>query len=296
MRRIVRWVGIVCLWLALATVSPVAAGLSISVGGRALAPGEPLRVWVHSDIDLASLTGRFLERPISFHPLSSSSDSTLWAGWTLVDLDAKTGPTVVELRGQSADGKEILGTHAVTVIPRNFPEERLTVEPRYVEPPAVVRKRLDRERAKLRELYLQRDAPVVKGPFKRPVPGEATSIFGMRRVFNNVPRSPHSGLDLRAGSGTPVLASGKARVVLAEDLYYSGNTVILDHGGGLFTLYAHLSKILVVETETVNVGQQVGLSGATGRVTGPHLHWGAKIGDIPFDPTALLDASLFGPP
>ncbi len=128
----------------------------------------------------------------------------------------------------------------------------------------------------------------------RPVPGEPTSVFGTRRVFNGKPRSPHPGLDLRAQTGTGVRSSGAGRVVLAQELYYSGNTVIVDHGGGLFTLYAHLSEIGVGEGDEVQAGDPVGLSGATGRVTGPHLHWGAKIGNRPFDPTALLDAALFG--
>jgi murein DD-endopeptidase MepM/ murein hydrolase activator NlpD len=113
-------------------------------------------------------------------------------------------------------------------------------------------------------------------------------------VYNGEPRSPHPGLDLRAASGTPVESSGAGHVCLAEDLYYSGNTVILDHGGGLFTVYAHLSRLLVSEGDAVEAGHILGLSGATGRVTGPHLHWGAKIGDRPFDPAALLDPRLFG--
>ena len=129
--------------------------------------------------------------------------------------------------------------------------------------------------------------------FVRPVPGQPTSVFGTRRVFNGQARDPHPGLDLRAASGTDVVASGPGRVVLAQDLYYSGNTVIVDHGGGLFTLYAHLSSIGVENGANVEAGQSLGASGATGRVTGPHLHWGAKIGAIPFNPTALLDDRLF---
>jgi murein DD-endopeptidase MepM/ murein hydrolase activator NlpD len=112
-------------------------------------------------------------------------------------------------------------------------------------------------------------------------------------VFNGVPKSPHSGLDLRAATGVPVKAAGAGRVRLSRNLYYSGNTVILDHGAGLFTVYAHLSTIAVREGDEVEAGAQVGKVGATGRVTGPHLHWGAKVGDRPFDPSALLDPALF---
>ena len=127
----------------------------------------------------------------------------------------------------------------------------------------------------------------------RPVPGEPTSTFGKRRFFNDKPRSPHPGLDLRAATGTPVLAAGSGLVAISQDLYYSGNTVIIDHGGGLFTIYAHLSELDVSVGDELEAGVPIGKSGATGRVTGPHLHWGAKIGDRPFDPTALLDPVLF---
>jgi murein DD-endopeptidase MepM/ murein hydrolase activator NlpD len=135
--------------------------------------------------------------------------------------------------------------------------------------------------------------PPPKEPFVRPVPGEPTSRFGTRRLFNGEPRSPHPGIDLRAAAGATVAAAGGGRVVLADELYYSGNLVILDHGGGLFTLYAHLSRIDVREGQSVRRGERLGLAGATGRVTGPHLHWGAKVGDREFDPTALLDPALF---
>ena len=99
---------------------------------------------------------------------------------------------------------------------------------------------------------------------------------------------------LRAATGTPVLCSGPGRIALAADLYYSGGTVIVDHGGGLFTIYAHLSKIEAKEGAKIAAGDRVGLSGATGRVTGPHLHWGARVGSEIFDPRALLDPRLFG--
>jgi murein DD-endopeptidase MepM/ murein hydrolase activator NlpD len=182
----------------------------------------------------------------------------------------------------------------LTVESKTFPQEELEVEPVYVEPPRQVALRLERERRKLDAIYKARSIqPSLTTPFVRPVPGAATSIFGLQRIYNGKPRSPHSGLDLRAATGTLVRASGLGRVVLAEDLYYSGSTVILDHGGGLFTIYAHLSEIFVRTGDNLEMGEPLGYSGATGRVTGPHLHWGAKVGDQPFDPSALLDPVLF---
>ncbi len=181
----------------------------------------------------------------------------------------------------------------MTIEPREFPEERLTVDSRYVSPPPGVQERIAREREQLAEVYASRRTVAPLPLFVKPVPGEPSSVFGTRRVLNGEPRDPHSGLDLRGDTGTPVNASGPGVVVLAQDLYYSGNVVIVDHGGGLFTLYAHLSRIDVEVGRSVAAGDRVGLVGATGRVTGPHLHWGAKIGDRPFDPTALLDPVLF---
>jgi murein DD-endopeptidase MepM/ murein hydrolase activator NlpD len=212
----------------------------------------------------------------------------------MIDLNREAGPTAIEVGGTSIDGREAIGTLAVTVQAKEFPSEELKVAPKYVTPPPEVAERLDKERAKLKALYARRTSlDPLDAPFARPVPGDATSVFGTRRLYNGKPRSPHPGLDLRAGEGTPVHAPGPGQVVLAQNLYYSGNTVILDHGGGLFTIYAHLSFIQVTEGSAVEPGQVIGLSGATGRVTGPHLHWGAKIGNSPFDPMALLDPALY---
>ncbi len=123
----------------------------------------------------------------------------------------------------------------------------------------------------------------------RPLAGVKGRNFGRRRIFNDKPRSPHSGTDLSAPEGTPVEAAAAGRVALAEDLYFSGNLVVLDHGGGVYTLYAHLSRIDVEVGQPVKAGEIVGLVGATGRVTGAHLHWGARIGEARVDPASLLD-------
>jgi murein DD-endopeptidase MepM/ murein hydrolase activator NlpD len=285
------------LLAALAPSNPRAAdaprALRIELRAREIAPGEPLRVLVESTVPLVSLRGEFLDRPVYFVRDEASIDGRRWAGWTMVDLDRAPGPAVVELIGDAGEGRRVPGTHAVTIADKPFPEENLSVAPRYVEPPPEVRRRLQRERELLEQVYRQRsDRHLVGGAFVRPVPGEPTSIFGTRRLFNGEPRSPHPGVDLRAASGTPVAASGDGTVRIARDLYYSGNTVILDHGGGLFTIYAHLSEIAVAEGDEIAAGATLGKSGATGRVTGPHLHWGAKIGDRPFDPAALLDPRL----
>ena len=120
------------------------------------------------------------------------------------------------------------------------------------------------------------------------MPGAATSSFGRRSVLNGQARSPHSGTDFRAATGTPVRAPNGGRVVLAADQYFSGNTVILDHGQGLFSFLAHLSRITVRDGQIVARGEEVGLSGATGRVTGPHLHWTVRLDGARVDPLSVL--------
>jgi murein DD-endopeptidase MepM/ murein hydrolase activator NlpD len=268
--------------------------VTVSIHARELAPGEPVRVEVLSAEPLDSLEGTFLGESLFMSRIGASEEGERWFGWSMIALDQEPGPAAVELSGRSLDGRVVVGTHELTIAAKGFPEEHLTVSNKYVEPPKEVQERLARERKKLRAIYKARK-PLerVGDPFIRPVPGEPTSTFGKRRFFNGQPRAPHPGLDLRAAVGTPVVASGGGEVVIAQDLYYSGNVVIIDHGGGLFTIYAHLSEIGVEEGEIVESGALLGLSGATGRVTGPHLHWGAKIGNRPFDPTALLDEKLF---
>jgi murein DD-endopeptidase MepM/ murein hydrolase activator NlpD len=113
--------------------------------------------------------------------------------------------------------------------------------------------------------------------------------FGKRRVFNGEARNPHAGADLKATTGTPIRSTNTGRVVLAKDLFFTGNTVIVDHGLGIYTLYAHLSRIDVQKDAIVDRAQVVGLAGATGRVTGPHLHWGARVQNTRVDPFSLVN-------
>jgi len=120
------------------------------------------------------------------------------------------------------------------------------------------------------------------------VPGAANSVFGTRSIYNGEPRSPHSGADFQGAPGTPVKAPNSGRVVLAGDLYFTGNTVVIDHGAGLFSLFAHLRAINVHEGDSVTTGAVLGELGATGRVTGPHLHWAVRITGARVDPLSLL--------
>jgi len=171
-----------------------------------------------------------------------------------------------------------------------FAVEQLRVAPEYVEPPESEKARIEAEREKVAQVWKSGD-PTRRwsGPFRLPVDAPVrTASFGSRRVFNGAPRSAHSGLDLAAASGQPVWAPAPARVAFADDLYFSGGTVILDHGEGLFTSYFHLSRIDVRVGDVLESGQTFAAVGATGRATGPHLHWSAKIEGARINPLGLL--------
>ncbi|HJQ65482.1 MAG TPA: M23 family metallopeptidase [Gemmatimonadales bacterium] len=188
-------------------------------------------------------------------------------------------------------------TRRMPVAVRRTGSERLRTDPRFLQPPESVLARIEVERALLRSLK-QRAHGVPRlwhAPFVRPRPGPVTSGYGTARVFNGRVRSRHLGVDFDGDVGDPVLATNRGVVAYAGDLYYSGTTVFVDHGAGLLTAYLHLSTVLVAVGDSVTPGQIIGRVGASGRVTGPHLHWLATYGNIAVDPVNLLDLDLSRP-
>ncbi len=208
----------------------------------------------------------------------------------LVGADVELPPGDYPLVVGIVDHRGNATTHhlQLTVRHRQRPAERLTLPEEMVTPrePATL-ERIEAENRLLREIYA-RETPRLWEGFLRPVSDPVGSIFGLRRILNGKPRSPHSGVDFRSPSGRPVLAAARGEVVYAGDLYYTGLTVLLDHGGGLFTLYAHLETLLCRTGEVLEPGTPLGRVGSTGRSTGPHLHWGAKLHGDRVDPLALL--------
>lgn len=188
-------------------------------------------------------------------------------------------------------------TRRMPVGARRTGSERLRTDPRFLQPPESVLSRIEAERALLRSLKLRaHEVPRLwRAPFVRPRPGPVTSRFGTARVFNGRVRSRHLGVDFDGEVGDPVLATNRGIVAFAGDLYYSGTTVFIDHGAGLLTAYLHLSTVLVAVGDSVTPGQLIGRVGASGRVTGPHLHWLATYGNIAVDPVNLLDLDLSRP-
>jgi murein DD-endopeptidase MepM/ murein hydrolase activator NlpD len=172
----------------------------------------------------------------------------------------------------------------------NYRSEKLKVDPARVHPSKRDRDRATREQLKVRRIYANgHPSPFWRSGFQRPMRSAVTSAFGNRRLFNGKLASYHSGMDFRAGVGTPVKAANRGIVKLAQNLFYAGNTILIDHGAGVFTIYAHLSQFGVSVDQTVKKGQVIGWSGQSGRVSGPHLHWGIKLNGRNVDPPQFME-------
>lgn len=196
-----------------------------------------------------------------------------------VDLEKTPGHYEWKISWEGADGKANTCSAGVAVHAGKFPTERLTVEKQFVQPDPEQQKRAEEDQKKMRAIYdTVTPEPLWTGKFQLPLKNVTSGgNFGRRRILNGEARSPHAGVDFPALAGTPVFAAQSGKVVLAEDLYYSGNTVVIDHGYGIYTLYAHLSEIGVHVGDLVEVSSEIGKVGATGRVTGAHLHWGLTV-------------------
>jgi murein DD-endopeptidase MepM/ murein hydrolase activator NlpD len=212
------------------------------------------------------------------------------AGWTAlvgIPLSAKPGPASITVALEGARQRQV----DYTVLAKKYQEQRLKVAPGTVDLAPEDQARYERERAHqarvmatFSEPDLQRDALRMQVP----VPGRRSSSFGLRRVFNGKARSPHSGMDIAATTGTPVVAPLPGQVIDVGDYFFNGNTVWLDHGGGLLSMVCHLSATDVKVGDTLQTGQRLGAVGATGRVTGPHLHWGVMLNRTMVDPLLFL--------
>lgn len=268
-------VGAWCLVLVLGGQT----GPRVDVASRAVRPGEVLLVTVTSTGSDAPVAVRAFGREWAVY----ADGPGRWRALVGIDLDTKPGRYEIGVASRSGRA-----THPLEVTRRVFPTRRLTVNPDLVNPPPEARERIERETRELSAIWQAPSADRLWSAFVRPVPDEANSAFGTRSIYNGEARSPHSGADFLSPTGRPVKAPGSGRVVLADSLYFTGNTVIIDHGLGLFSLLAHLSQIDVSVGQTVSAGDLVGKVGATGRVTGPHLHWTVRLNGARVDPLSLL--------
>ncbi len=226
----------------------------------------------------------------------TGASSREWSTLVGINVDAAPGPLPLTIQGRTADGTTA-GTKVSLLVERyQFETRRLRVDPKMANPPEAEVARIKQEAQAMAEAFaIVTPERYWQGPFNAPVPGTATSSFGRLTVTNGKPAGRHQGADFRAATGTPIKAPNAGRVVIAQNLYFAGNTVIIDHGLGVFSLLAHLSSIAVEPGVTVARGDLLGESGATGRVTGPHLHWAVRFGDMSVDPLSLMSALAQSP-
>lgn len=274
--------------LAQAPVPTVAPQSSVTVTARAVQPGEVLRVDIRASAPLATVRVRAFGRLMAAAPVAPGG----WRALVGIDLNVAPGEYPIAIEGRTASGVTVTERQTLTVEAKEFPTRTLKVDPRFVTPPKSARARIEREARRLGAIFATEDAnPAWPGPFIVPIDGAVVSGFGVRSVYNGEPRAPHGGADFASPTGTPIHAPGGGAVVLASSLYYTGGTVVLDHGGGLYSLFAHLSRTAVTEGARIERGDLLGEVGATGRVTGPHLHWTVRLHTARVDPLSLVYAT-----
>ena len=258
---------------------------SLLIAAWTAGQGQALEMSYPAEPGIAGITVQW-----SGHEVPFVRGGERWFATVGVDLDSKPGDHAVTVTYRYEDGRTRVAREPVIVNATKYPTTDLQVEERFVELSPEDQARANQEGAETSAIYdTFTPERYWTEPFEVPVKGAKDGRnFGHRRVFNGQPRSPHSGADLRATTGTPIYAANRGRVVLAKDLFYSGNAVFIDHGYGLYTTYLHLSDIEVAVGQVVERGQQIGLAGATGRVTGPHLHWGVRLLDARVDPFSLV--------
>jgi murein DD-endopeptidase MepM/ murein hydrolase activator NlpD len=264
------------------------AGITMQVSAPESSQGSLLLVEVKSEKPLTDVKGDWDGRSVPFW--QEAGAEAVRKGFVGVDLEKAPGEYELKVTGQTASGEKFACSTKLEVKEGKFATEKLTVGKQFVEPSPEQVKRANEERQKLRDIF-DRVTPerLWDGKFRIPLDGVTTgSNFGKRRILNGNPGSPHGGADLSASTGTPVHAAQRGRVVLAEELFFSGNTVVVDHGLGIYTFYGHLSEIGVKVGDTLEAGAVLGKVGATGRVTGPHLHWGLTVERARVNPLQIV--------
>ena len=271
-------------------------GLQLKLTAPQASQGGLVLVEIRSPKPLREVTGKWAERTVYFwkagvtgaerRPPGAERRQALLG----IDLEKPAGTYGLWVTATTESGEQASCSAKLVVREGRFATERLTVEKHFVEPNPQQAERAKAEQQKLRELFDSvTPEPLWQGRFQMPLAGAVRGTnFGKRRILNGQARSPHTGADFPALTGTPVQATQSGRVALAEELYFSGNTVILDHGLGVYSLYGHLSAIDVAAGDSVRAGTVLGKVGATGRVTGPHLHWGMTVNKARVDPVQMV--------
>jgi murein DD-endopeptidase MepM/ murein hydrolase activator NlpD len=260
--------------------------------------GTPVLFRVTTPKLVRALSGNWLGHEIAF---SFDASHKSWFALAGTSLETKPGAYPIQLRGETfagrstgqSAGQTVSFEKKIRVESQRYPRVQLKVPGRYTAPSPEDQRQIEQDK-KTKEDAFKTLSPgrEWKGSFAPPVNAAISDVFGVERVFNGSVQSTHQGLDFRVPSGTPVAAVNSGRVILARPLFFEGNCVVIDHGQGLLTLYLHLSKFSVKEGDDVDKGQPIGLSGGTGRATGPHLHLAVRWQGVYLNPQVLLKLNL----
>jgi murein DD-endopeptidase MepM/ murein hydrolase activator NlpD len=284
----------IAVFFCVLAAAPIAGLARAQAGAVTLTPalvevGSPELIRVDAPAT-AMLDGEWMGRKLEFF---RGRNNQAWFALAGVDVEATVGPSSLRIRVRPANGEVRDLTRSVEIQPAHYLTGRLSVPPKFVSPgPDALKQIEDESKLKAKIFAASAPEPLWSSSFRAPVAAQATDNFGTRRMFNGKLASVHKGMDFRAAMGTPVRAGNSGVVVLARPLYFEGNCVVIDHGLGLYTVSMHFSRIDVREGQHVAAGDQLGLSGATGRVTGPHLHWAVRWQGAYLDPAKLLRLDL----
>ena len=286
-----RAIGIILVFAATTAALAAEPSTTANIGWQPqlLVNGSPCLFTVTVNGTPEKVTARWMGHDVAFAPSSGET----WYALAGVAYETKPGSYDLAVEVAMRDGRVLRQSRPVRVLAARYKTSRLTVPQKYVTPDPETLKRIEAEKEIKNAAFAHKiPAPEWAGEFIAPVPMEVSEAYGTSRTFNGKLATVHRGTDFRAPMGTPVHAANAGEVVLARELYYEGNCIIVDHGLGFMTLYMHLSKFDVKEGEKVGKGQEIALSGSTGRVTGPHLHMSVRWSGEYLDPGKLLALKL----
>lgn len=281
-----------CLACVLGSATAFATNWTVRTQPTQLVNGAPMLFQVKPAVKLDSLSGTWFGHQITF---SYAAATHTWFALGGVSFETTPGKYKLELDGELPDKTHVKQVRSFGVAAAKYPriQVNLSVEGKFTEPNPEQEKQIAADQ-KTKEDYLNRVTPERewKGKFTAPAEAAISDVFGSQRIFNGKAQRPHFGLDFRVPTGTGVDAMNSGTVLLARFLYFEGNCVVIDHGQGLLTLYLHLSQIEVKEGDVVQRGQEIGLSGGTGRATGPHLHVAVRWQGTYLDPARLMQLTF----
>lgn len=273
---------IILLFLPIFLLSPISDAFNLDIAPDEVIPGDVIALTIPYN-GSSSVKGTFRGTDISFYP----ADNGRLIALLPVDINTKAGnhKITIEQEDQSKEYPINVRSHKFKTVKLSLPKKKVTLSKEDGE-------RAVREANLLKKIWSRKNGRLWEGRFIPPTDTELSQVFGVKRIMNEVKTSIHKGTDYRGKKGTPVKSINSGTVVLTDDLFFGGNTVVVDHGMGLYSIYMHLSKFEVSKGDSVNKGQLIGLIGSTGRATGPHLHMSVKLNGISINPESLFKLKL----